>query len=257
MLQNIDDDLAMPAAISPPPESGFFYILSQPKPEYIQEYHDWYNTEHGPLRMKLDFITNGYRYRCTDEGSNAYLAVYDLARIAGLQEPRYTILRSKRSKRETRVFEEQLEWLDRRVYRDISSRGRSEGPAPVLMTVSLLVRDELVSDVNRWYEKVREPGYTVGHALTAEQEHINDLSRIPGWRRTRRFELVEADDQKTGYTELLAVHDFDETNGLDGAEHISAKLKPWRNRIMAQVESRVNRRFEFFHEFKALDYREP
>lgn len=62
---------------------------------------------------------------------------------------------------------------------------------------------------------------------------------------------------KDGYTELIAVHDFDKTNGLDGPEHVHGKSKPWRNQIVAKVESRVNRRFELYHEFKASDFVHP
>ena len=62
---------------------------------------------------------------------------------------------------------------------------------------------------------------------------------------------------RDGYTELIAVHDFDQENGVDGPEHELAKTRPWRMRIMDLVESRDNRRFEFFHEFRAADYREP
>lgn len=80
---------------------------------------------------------------------------------------------------------------------------------------------------------------------------------MPGWRRTRRFQLVQGDQQRQGYTELLAVHDFDRNNGLDGPEHELAKSKPWRQRIVELVESRENKRFEFFHEFDARDYRKP
>lgn len=81
--------------------------------------------------------------------------------------------------------------------------------------------------------------------------------RIPGWRRSRRYQLVDADDQKEGYTELLAIHDLETTNGIGGPEHGVAKSRPWRTRILELVESRDNKLFEFFHEFQASDYRTP
>ena len=62
---------------------------------------------------------------------------------------------------------------------------------------------------------------------------------------------------KEGYTELLAVHEFDKDNGIGGAEHELAKSRPWRMRIIDLVESRDNKLFEFFHEFKASDFRPP
>ncbi len=89
------------------------------------------------------------------------------------------------------------------------------------------------------------------------QEHIDDLTKIPGWRRSRRFQLVEADGMKEGYTELLAIHDYDADNGIGGPEHEFAKSRPWRTKMVGLVESRNNKLFEFFHEFKASDYRNP
>ena len=81
--------------------------------------------------------------------------------------------------------------------------------------------------------------------------------KIPGWLRTRRFRLVEGDGQKSGCTELLAVHEFEENNGLDGEEHMFAKSRPWRNKVVALVESRKNQRYALFHEFSANDYKKP
>ena len=62
---------------------------------------------------------------------------------------------------------------------------------------------------------------------------------------------------REGYTELLAVHDFDKVNGLEGPEHIRAKSTPWRMRMVAKVESRDYKVFEYFHEFHGSDYRQP
>ena len=90
------------------------------------------------------------------------------------------------------------------------------------------------------------------------QEHTDDISKIPGWRRTRRFELVDGDGPAEGHTELLAVHDFETENGLDGPEHQLAKSRQWRLHVVDHlVKTRKHVRFEFFHEFEAADYRRP
>ena len=62
---------------------------------------------------------------------------------------------------------------------------------------------------------------------------------------------------KEGHTELLAIHDFESVNGIGGPEHESAKSRPWRTRVLDLVESRDNKLFEFFHEFKVSDYQSP
>ena len=151
---------------------GFFYVLSQPKSrEVLGEYHEWYNREHGPLRMKLDFILNGYRYRSIDAEPLLYLACYDLDRISGLQERRYTALREHRSDREAELISNKLTKLDRRIYADISSRGYAGGPAPLIMTVAFVVENKHVDEVNRWYEEVRSAQWILIVVLTRPGAH--------------------------------------------------------------------------------------
>lgn len=89
------------------------------------------------------------------------------------------------------------------------------------------------------------------------QEHIEDLALIPGWRRSRRFVLVGGDATEDGFTELLAIHEFDAVNGLHGPEHVFARSRQWRNKIVTSVEKRINQQFQFYHEFKAEDYKQP
>ena len=102
-------------------------------------------------------MVNGYRYRSVHGVPALYLAVYDLARVSGLGEPNYTVLREQRSPREAQLIGNKLNLLDRRIYKDISSRGTKTGRAPVLMTVIFKVEDEHVPELNRWYEEVSRP----------------------------------------------------------------------------------------------------
>ena len=134
---------------------GYFFVLSQPKaPEFEDEYHQWYNEEHGPLRMKLDFFLNGYRYKSLGHDPPIYLACYDLASVSVRAKPEYKVLRERRSAREAHVINTKLSKLDRRIYADISTRGSADGPAPVVMPVAFVVKDEFVDELNRWYEEV-------------------------------------------------------------------------------------------------------
>ncbi len=134
---------------------GFFYVQSQPKPELPpEEFDNWYNTEHGPARLNLDFFPNGYRYKSRDLDPPVWLACYDLKKISGLAEPQYTVLREKRSSRETQILS-RMKYMDRRIYSLFSSKGKDKSPAAVLLAVTMYVRDERVDEVDRWYEEVR------------------------------------------------------------------------------------------------------
>jgi hypothetical protein len=139
---------------------GYFYVLSQPKSsEYLDEFHEWYNSEHGPLRLKLDFILNGYRYKSQELDPPVWLATYDLKKISGMDESKYTSLRACRSQRESALINYKLKYLDRRIYKDLSSRGRKDGPAPVILSVVFVVKNQYVDEVNRWYEEVSRSRY--------------------------------------------------------------------------------------------------
>ena len=90
---------------------GFFVVFMQPKPSLpIEEFHRWYNTEHGPNRLKLDFMANGFRYKGRDTENQMWMACYDLKDISGLAEPRYTRLRANRSDREAKIISQEIKY---------------------------------------------------------------------------------------------------------------------------------------------------
>lgn len=213
---------------------GYLCITAQPKPGCVDEYNSWCDSEDGPLRLKLDSVLNGYRYRSTEDTS-IQLTTYDLKKISSLTDSSYTALASNPLPRE----QDFLTHLDQRVYAALTTRGHLSSPSPVMMSVAFVVPNTHVPELHRWYE----------------EEHTHDLQQIPGWQRSRRFQLVDSTDMRPGHTELLAVHEFAAVNGLDGPEHEAAKGKPWRNHVLTLVVSRKNQRYELVHEFKVGDYR--
>ena len=134
---------------------GFLWVQSQPKTGCVDEYNEWYNGEHGPLRVNLDCFINGFRYKSIDQDPPTYLATYDLKNVSGPEEPQYTALAAERSLREKEVLDHKLNFLDRRVYVGISTRGHVESPAPILMSVAFVVKTEHVDELHRWYEEVQ------------------------------------------------------------------------------------------------------
>jgi hypothetical protein len=136
---------------------GLFCVLSQPGDSLpVEEYHHWYNTEHGPARLQLDNFSTGFRYRSRGMEPPVWLACYELKRVSGLTDPQYTALREQRSEREYHVLK-RIKYMDRRIYTNFSSRGGDQSPAPILLAVTMYVRNDRVDEVDKWYEKVRRP----------------------------------------------------------------------------------------------------
>lgn len=216
---------------------GYLVVTIQPSAQTdLEVFEDWYATEHGPLRMRLPFITSGDRYKAADGQKPEWSAVYDVSDLSMLEKRIYTRLREERSKRETQVMST-FESIDRKIYSLYSSRGGAgQEAAPVQLTIIFVVKESDLADLDRWYE----------------EEHIEMLSRIPGWLRTRRFRLVDGTKPPAGQIECLAVHDFRAQNGLEGPEHNAARDTPWRWKVQATVLSTLRRQWNHHLTFHPL-----
>ncbi len=138
-----------------PAVPGYLSVLSRPNHTLtLDEYHQWYNTEHGPLRMQLGFFRQGHRYRSRGLHPPVWLAAYDVESLSCFADPQYTTLRENRSSREQHLMKHGLDLFDRRIYQTLSSRGQSHEAAPVIMVVTFVVKKELVDDIHAWYEQV-------------------------------------------------------------------------------------------------------
>jgi hypothetical protein len=77
------------------PTPGLLYVTMQPQGSLPDaQFHDWYNTEHGPLRLRLPFVTNGFRFRATDGEKPEYVALYDITDMDELTRKTYLDLRT-------------------------------------------------------------------------------------------------------------------------------------------------------------------
>ena len=81
-------------------QPGMLYVTMKPNPELSSDqFHDWYNNEHGPMRLRFPFFANGFRYRATDLGNPAtkeapeWLAWYDVTDMLEMTKEPYTALR--------------------------------------------------------------------------------------------------------------------------------------------------------------------
>ena len=222
----------------------------QPEPRLpIAQFHDWYNNEHGPTRLRLPFVENGFRYRATDldragKGMPEWMAIYDIADTAELTKETYTRLREDgvKSRREKDTMKQIT--VDRRIFTLVKSWEAGEfkrlesitmgEEKNVLVAVSLTLfpGKENEEELAKWYD----------------EEHVEMLSKVPGWLRTRRFSASTVDGRKE--IEYLALHEYAPDNGLDGEEFKAATSTAWNNKIMTKVVLEKRRRtYELYYIF--------
>ncbi|KAK5117553.1 hypothetical protein LTR62_004975 [Meristemomyces frigidus] len=220
--------------------AGYLAVAIQPGEKTDEKaFHHWYNTEHGPLRLRLPFILSGDRYKAADNQKPGWSAVYDVSDLAWLEKRIYTRLREERSKQEKDVMST-FDSLDRKIYSNISVRGDSKEPAPLQLAVSMRVMDSDEEDFNKWWE----------------EEHIDMLSKVPGWLRSRRFKLEVGGLMgmpPKGQVEYLAVHDFEEKNGLEGPEAKAAMDTAWHRKVLDYAQWVDRRRWAHHLTFDALE----
>ncbi|KAI1438986.1 Alpha/Beta hydrolase protein [Xylaria sp. CBS 124048] len=205
---------------------GNVFVTMNPRPSLpLPRFHEWYNNEHGPLRLrKPHLFTNGLRY-CSDIIKEpAYFATYDVPSISSLETEEYTSLRSHRSPREAEVMAQ----VDvKRYLLDLVQVAQASDFNPIenltddaaeghLLLAGLLRPTDAegsMEEIERFYS----------------EEHIDLLSKVPGWLRSRLFKTSASTPGEP--VVFLGLHDYAEDNGLGGPEFNAASYSPRANAV--------------------------
>ncbi|KAL0940272.1 3-oxoadipate enol-lactonase 2 [Colletotrichum truncatum] len=225
---------------------GMLYVTMQPKPELaIEQFHEWYNNEHGPTRLRLPQIfTNGLRYQANDGQEPTFLATYDVTSMSHLETPTYTTLRANRSSREaetigqvdvTRYFFDLVIERKAPLFLPIEQLSDKEAEGLELVAVQTTLHDESgEAELKKWYE----------------EEHIDMLSKVPGWLRTRVVKVSSLGDGAGSKTTFFALHDYARQNGLGGPEHKASMSTKWGGEIVSKyVKDKSRRTYKLFYVF--------
>jgi len=235
---------------------GILYVTMQPKEGLpLAQFHDWYQNEHGPNRLRLPLCKNGFRYRAADlddaPGSQAtpeWMAVYDFDELESLTREPYLRLRSAPAQSQRERDTMQQIFVDRRSY-DLLAEWRAadfpdlhqvehEGGQNVMVAVRVSLQDgeDKEDELRRWYE----------------EEHVALLQQVPGWRRTRRFVTSHLDLASGHRTsrEFLALHEYAPNNGLGGEALQAATATAWCAKIYKDVvKERTRRVYHLYYTF--------
>jgi pimeloyl-ACP methyl ester carboxylesterase len=227
-------------------------VTMQPKAGLTEEeFHDWYNNEHGPTRLRLPFCHNGFRYRASDlqdakgsEEKPEWMAVYDISDMGELTKDVYLRLRDPpvKSQREVdtmakiKVHRMLFDFIDETKGEDFTKLEavEEEGKGNVMVAVFITLNpgEENEKEVAKWYA----------------EEHVPMLSKVPGWLRTRRFKTSSIDPKAK--FEFLALHEYKPQNGLGGPEFVAATTTKWNKEIMTNVVKEKSRRvYDLYYTF--------
>ncbi|OBT63940.1 hypothetical protein VE03_05924 [Pseudogymnoascus sp. 23342-1-I1] len=180
---------------------GMLYVTMKPAESLLaDQFHDWYNNEHGPMRLRLPFIKNGFRYHAADQAKDLpeWLAIYDIADMAEMVKQPYIGLRLPpiQSQRERDTMKQIT--VDRRFFDLVDSR-QSDAFTP-LEDVSAECEERILISTRQ----TAKPG----------DDFFTSISTTPGWLRTRLF--TTASIENTDQIEYLILHDYAPDSNPEG-----------------------------------------
>lgn len=238
------------------PTPGILFVTMQPHDGLPHaQFHDWYQNEHGPNRLRLPFCKNGFRYRAADlddgpgsQAMPAWMAVYDFDDLEWLAREPYLRLRGPPAQSQRERDTMQKIFVDRRSYHLLAEwraadfpdlhQVEREGTQNTMLAVRVSLQDGEGNEeeLSRWYN----------------EEHVPLLQQVPGWRRTRRFVTSHLDLASGHQTsrEFLALHEYSADNGLDEQAFKAATTTDWCAKIYNNVvKKRTRRLYHLYYTF--------
>ena len=180
------------------------------------EFHDWYDLEHIPERLRVPGFLNADRWIGT-ENPKISVATYDLDNVKVLASPAYLAIGganlSPWSKRVTSKVERLM-----RFEGDQILPGDQLPPANAggLLLNAMNIAPEHEAEFNEWYDK----------------EHIPALAAVPGVLCARRF-------RGTGNRKYVALYHLETADVVESDEWKKARQSDWTSRLQPQFRDHL------------------
>lgn len=191
--------------------TAILFSQMQPPAGWEDDFHDWYDTEHIPIRLALPGMRHARRYEAI-ESEPKFLAIYTAADLGVFASPQFHAIRKNPSERTRRMLAN-VSGFTRFVCDEVSDTG-GEAEGEYLSVNAFSVPPEHASMFDDWYES----------------EHIPRLMRGPDWLRVRRFHVTEGEG---GNWTHLALHDLASVEAMNSPERAFARTGPKRDRLAA------------------------
>ncbi|CDO68429.1 hypothetical protein BN946_scf184707.g10 [Trametes cinnabarina] len=213
---------------------GLLLVYSDPGSNVTpEEFNDWYDNEHVPLRIPIPGFQSWSRWTAVDGQHPTYPAIYDLSSPSVISQPPYADLANTRSEREKSILS-RIALLDRRTYELLEpvyppKAGDAYDPAKPGAVLSIIEVDikpvpGAEEDFHKWYDG----------------EHIPLLAKVPGWVRSRRFVLVDSgaigsEAKGERPPKFLAIHEWESADVFERSDFKAASETEWTKRILGNL----------------------
>jgi hypothetical protein len=173
------------------------------------EFHDWYDTEHIPERLRVPGFLNASRWIGIDNPKRS-VALYDLDNVGVLHSPAYLAVGGANGTPWTKRVTSRVAMLLRLEGEQLRP-GDALAPdgAAAILLISMNVAPEHEHEFNEWYNT----------------EHLDALAAVPGVLRARRYRGTSAKQR------YAAVYHFANPDVPQSAAWKAAANTPWTEKM--------------------------
>ena len=175
------------------------------------EFHDWYDLEHIPERLRVPGFINAERW-ISEENPNVAVATYDLDSLGVLHSAPYNAIgydnASVWTKRITKIARRLLRFTGEQL---VPGDLAAPAGAGALLAVSMNIDPAAEPEFNEWYNA----------------EHLPQLGAVPGVLCARRYHSPEADRER----QYLALYHMTNLDVARSDAWKKAANTPWTERM--------------------------
>jgi hypothetical protein len=176
---------------------GLLFMAFDFSTAHADEFHDWYDQEHVPERLRVPGFLNAERW-IDDDNPMVHVATYDLESAGVLSSPPYRAVggtnQSVWTKRVTSMCRRIMRYEGEQLVPGDQTPGDQTGApgAGALLVASMTPDADAEAEFNDWYDN----------------EHLPNLSRVPGVLSARRFRATDTESERR-YLSLYHLNDRD------------------------------------------------
>ncbi|KAH7138556.1 hypothetical protein B0J11DRAFT_424236 [Dendryphion nanum] len=212
---------------------GIMWVNSVPKaPLAHSAFNEWYQAVHIPDIVSAkppnsSGCVAAWRYKCQDGSRRRpYLALYSIPDMSFVQSAAFSTISQNHEMLPEGGPSQRYVDFDTRFYRQVQIYEKhkgSNGLGKVIKSTAIQPAIGMEEDFDRWYRG----------------EHLEQVSRMVGWRKSSRYELIFKVQSKTDPSweeapKYLAIHEFDE-----GTEVQRMPQEEWTELTKKMVENAV------------------
>jgi hypothetical protein len=173
------------------------------------EFHDWYDLEHVPERLRIPGFVNAERWIGINNPKQS-VALYDLDEVGVLHSPPYAAVGGANGSPWTKRVTGRVTPLIRFEGEQLKPGDAlaPEGAAAILL-ISMNVAPEHEAEFNDWYN----------------EEHLDALAGVPGVLRARRYRGAGATQR------YAAIYHFANPDVVNSASWKTAANTPWTEKM--------------------------